>query len=185
MEWILYRCCQVNRSLPPFFYLKKKKVNFTSCVRWRELYNLYMFSYFKLSRNLHIHHQINYNNLIIGNWVQKLTINLKYWDRKIALDCSYFKKIILLKIVGALNIPFEIEVVLSCWSKYYYYYYVLSVCLDTAYFVENWKLITENNKKIIFGLLFTAESVGMLFVSGFGALCTRLTTTLTSKISGG
>ena len=29
------------------------------------------------------------------------------------------------------------------------------VYLDTAYFAENKKLITENNKKIIFELLFT------------------------------
>ena len=41
-----------------------------------------------------------------------MRINLKYWDHKIALDSSSFKKIILLKIIGALYIPFEIEVVL-------------------------------------------------------------------------
>ena len=63
------------------------------------MYNMYIFSYFKLSRNLHIYHQINFNILIISNCVQKLTINLKYRDHKIALDCSSFKKIILLKML--------------------------------------------------------------------------------------
>ena len=33
-----------------------------------------------------------------------------------------------------------------------------SVCLDTTYFTENWKLIAENIKKIIFGLLFITEN---------------------------
>ena len=33
-----------------------------------------------------------------------------------------------------------------------------SVCLNIVYFAENWELITENNKKIIYGLLFTAEN---------------------------
>ena len=32
------------------------------------------------------------------------------------------------------------------------------MCLDTIYFAKNWKLITENNKKIISELLFTTES---------------------------
>ena len=33
-----------------------------------------------------------------------------------------------------------------------------SVCLDTTYLTENWKLIAENIKEIIFGLLFTTEN---------------------------
>ena len=34
-----------------------------------------------------------------------------------------------------------------------------SMCLDTVYLAKNWKLITENNKKIISELLFTAENI--------------------------
>ena len=37
-----------------------------------------------------------------------------------------------------------------------------SVCLNIVYFAENWKLIIENNKKIIYGLLFTAENTAAL-----------------------
>ena len=33
------------------------------------------------------------------------------------------------------------------------------VCWDTVYFAENWKLIAENNKKIIFELLSTLPNI--------------------------
>ena len=31
------------------------------------------------------------------------------------------------------------------------------MCLDIVFLAEKWKLIVENNKKIIYGLLFTTE----------------------------
>ena len=37
-----------------------------------------------------------------------------------------------------------------------------SMCLDITYFAENWKLISENNKKIISKLLFTTENTVVL-----------------------
>ena len=35
----------------------------------------------------------------------------------------------------------------------------LTMCLDSVYFIENWKLIVKNNKKIIFKLLFTLQTL--------------------------
>ena len=86
-----------------------------------------MFSFFKLSSNLRISHYINYNILIITDWVQKLAINLKYWDHKIALDCSSFKKIILLKIVGALRgcLVCVFKQSFSVFKQYFMYFHTL------------------------------------------------------------
>ena len=39
----------------------------------------------------------------------------------------------------------------------------LRVCLDITYFTEIWKFIIKNNKKIIFGLLFTLSNTEHLF----------------------